>query len=79
VQVARDKLVALGVQLGRLTSHTGKFRLGIGAMDMLAQYAKYKVRTRSGRKGLHRCSASGCKLLSDLVTNGVCDDVAFTA
>ena len=50
VQVARDKLVALGVQLGRLTSHTGKFRLGIGAMDMLAQYAKYKVRTRSGRK-----------------------------
>ena len=44
MQVARDKLVALGVQLGRLTSHTGKFRLGIGAMDMLAQYAKYKVR-----------------------------------
>jgi hypothetical protein len=43
MQVARDKLTMLGVQIGRLTSHTGKFRLGIGCMDLLAQYAKYKV------------------------------------
>jgi hypothetical protein len=45
LQVAKDNLVMLGVQLGRLTSHTGKFRLGIGCMDLLAQYAKYKVRS----------------------------------
>ena len=44
VQIARDKIAMLGVQLGRLTSHTGKFRLGIGCIDLLAQYAKYKVR-----------------------------------
>jgi hypothetical protein len=42
VQVARDNLVALGTCVGKLT-HTGKFRLTIGALDILAQYAKHKV------------------------------------
>lgn len=42
-QVARDKLVALGTCMGKLT-HTGKFRLTIGALDLLSQHAKYKVR-----------------------------------
>lgn len=41
-QVARDKLVGLGTCVGKLT-HTGKFRLTIGALDLLSQYAKYKV------------------------------------
>lgn len=41
-QVARDKLTALGACIGRFT-HSGKFRLTIGALDLLAQYAKYKV------------------------------------
>ena len=41
-QVARDKLVALGACIGKFT-HSGKFRLTIGALDLLAQYAKYKV------------------------------------
>lgn len=45
-QVARDKLVALGACIGKFT-HSGKFRLTIGALDLLAQYAKYKV----GRPG----------------------------
>ena len=40
--VARDKLVALGVVVGKLT-HSGKFRLTIGALDLLAQHAKHKV------------------------------------
>jgi len=40
--VARDKLVSLGLCVGRLT-HSGKFRLTIGALDLLAQHAKYKV------------------------------------
>ncbi|KAL4423664.1 hypothetical protein ABPG75_000965 [Micractinium tetrahymenae] len=40
--VARDKLVALGACIGKFT-HSGKFRLTIGALDLLAQYAKYKV------------------------------------
>ena len=41
-QIAREKLVSLGTCVGKLT-HTGKFRLTIGALDLLAQYAKYKV------------------------------------
>ena len=40
--VARDKLVALGVCVGKLT-HSGKFRLTIGALDLLSQHAKHKV------------------------------------
>ena len=43
LQVARDKLVHLGTCLGKLT-HSGKFRLTVGALDILAQHAKYKVR-----------------------------------
>ena len=43
MQVARDKLVALGTCIGKFT-HSGKFRVTIGALDLLAQYAKYKVR-----------------------------------
>lgn len=42
MQVSREKLASLGVQIGRWT-HSGKFRLGIGALDILAQHAKYKV------------------------------------
>lgn len=42
-QVARDKLVALGTCVGKFT-HSGKFRLTIGALEVLAQHAKYKVR-----------------------------------
>jgi 60S ribosome subunit biogenesis protein NIP7 len=42
LQVARDKLVALGTSIGKLT-HSGKFRLTIGALDVIAQHAKYKV------------------------------------
>ena len=42
VQIARDKLVALGTSIGKFT-HSGKFRLTVGALDVLAQYAKYKV------------------------------------
>ena len=41
--VARDKLVGLGVCIGKFT-HGGKFRLTVGSLDVLAKYAKYKVR-----------------------------------
>ncbi|BDA41998.1 60S ribosome subunit biogenesis protein NIP7 homolog [Coccomyxa sp. Obi] len=40
--VSRDKLVHLGTCIGKLT-HSGKFRLTVGALDVLAQHAKYKV------------------------------------
>ncbi|KAF8073044.1 nip7 [Scenedesmus sp. PABB004] len=40
--IARDKLVGLGTPVGKLT-HSGKFRLTIGALDVLARYAKHKV------------------------------------
>lgn len=40
--VARDALVHLGTCIGKLT-HSGKFRLTVGAVDLLAQHAKYKV------------------------------------
>jgi len=42
-QIARDKLVSLGSPVGKLT-HSGKFRLTIGALDVLSRYAKHKVR-----------------------------------
>lgn len=48
-QIARDKLVALGTCVGKFT-HSGKFHLTIGALDILAQYAKYKV-IRAGGSG----------------------------
>lgn len=41
-QVGRDQLVHLGTCIGKLT-HSGKFRLTIGALNVLAQFAKHKV------------------------------------
>ena len=46
LQVARDKLVHLGACIGKLT-HSGKFRLTVGALDILAQHARYKVGLRA--------------------------------
>ncbi|XRB06888.1 ribosome subunit biogenesis protein NIP7 [Pycnococcus provasolii] len=40
--VARDHLVALGTNIGKFT-HAGKFRLTIGALDLLAKHAKNKI------------------------------------
>lgn len=42
-QIGRDQLVHLGTCVGKLT-HSGKFRLTIGALDVLSQFAKHKVR-----------------------------------
>jgi hypothetical protein len=46
VQISREKLVMLGTQIGKWT-HSGKFRITIGALDLLSQYARYKVCTPS--------------------------------
>jgi 60S ribosome subunit biogenesis protein NIP7 len=43
--VGRDQLVSLGMCIGKFT-HSDKFRLTIGALDLLAAHAKYKVRMR---------------------------------
>ncbi len=40
--VARDELHSMGTAMGKFT-RTKKFRLNITALDILAQYAKYKV------------------------------------
>jgi 60S ribosome subunit biogenesis protein NIP7 len=40
-------LIALGVCLGKFT-HSNKFILTIGALDLLSQHAKYKARLRCG-------------------------------
>lgn len=45
--MGRDHLVHLGSCIGKLT-HSGKFRLTIGALDILAQFAKHKVRLGAG-------------------------------
>lgn len=42
VQIAREKLVGLGTCIGKFT-HSGRFRLTVGSLDILAKYAKYKV------------------------------------
>lgn len=41
--IAKDNLISLGTCIGKFT-HSGKFRLTIGALGILGQYAKYKVR-----------------------------------
>jgi ribosome biogenesis protein Nip4 len=47
VSVARDQLVSLGVCVGKFT-HSDKFRLTIGALDLLAAHAKHKARPGPG-------------------------------
>lgn len=42
ISVARENLVALGTCIGKFT-HSDKFRLTIGALELLSQHAKYKV------------------------------------
>ncbi|KAG8891531.1 ribosome biosynthesis protein nip7 [Tulasnella sp. 403] len=42
ISVSRDHLVSVGTCLGKF-SKTAKFKLHITALDILAQYAKYKV------------------------------------
>lgn len=42
ISVARPNLVSLGTCLGKF-SGSGKFKLHITALDVLSQYAKYKV------------------------------------
>ncbi|KAL3896196.1 MAG: hypothetical protein SGCHY_004234 [Lobulomycetales sp.] len=42
VSVGRDQLLSLGICIGKFTK-TGKFRLHITALDVLSQYAKFKV------------------------------------
>lgn len=44
-QVARENLIALGVCIGKFT-HSDKFILTIGALDVLSQYAKFKARAQ---------------------------------
>jgi ribosome biogenesis protein Nip4 len=51
LQVSRDKLVALGTCIGKFT-HSGKFRLTIGCLDIMAQYAKYKESAWCFRRGI---------------------------
>jgi 60S ribosome subunit biogenesis protein NIP7 len=40
--ISREQLVTLGQNIGKFT-HSGKFRLTIGALDLLAQHGKYKM------------------------------------
>lgn len=40
--VGREELSSLGQNIGKFT-HSGKFRISIGALDLLAKYAKFKV------------------------------------
>lgn len=42
VSVARDNLACLGICFGKFTK-TGKFKLHITALDVLSQYAKFKI------------------------------------
>lgn len=45
VSIGRDQLVSLGLCIGKFT-HSDKFKLMVGALDLLAAHAKYKVRAR---------------------------------
>jgi hypothetical protein len=59
--------------MGKLT-HTGKFRLTIGALDLLSQYAKYKVCSPACCQTLpsfahHDCRCS-CRVRTPIVSHG---------
>ena len=54
--VARDQLVSLGVCVGKFT-HSDKFRLTIGALELLAAHAKHKVRIATGEADASRSFA----------------------
>ena len=41
--IARENLISLGMCLGKLTK-TGKFKLHITALDVIAPYSKVRVR-----------------------------------
>ena len=45
--VGRDRLVGLGEQIGRFT-HSGRFRLGVGALGLLARHALHKAWVKPG-------------------------------
>ena len=63
-QVARDKLISLGSCIGKFT-HSSKFRLGVGALDILSQYAKYKVSVLRTQPVMYKC----CEYTKRPVTN----------
>ena len=42
ISVPRMRLISLGICVGKL-SKTGKFRLKVTALDLVARYAKHKV------------------------------------
>ncbi|BFZ54862.1 ribosome biosynthesis protein nip7 [Savitreella phatthalungensis] len=42
ISVGRDQLVSLGTPLGKFT-RTGKFRLHVTALDVIARHAKFKI------------------------------------
>ena len=46
VSISRPNLISLGTCFGKF-SKTGKFKLQVGSLDYLAQYAKYKVSLQS--------------------------------
>lgn len=61
--VAREHLVSLGTCLGRFTK-SGHFRLAITSLEILAAYAKHKVRAE-GRAGQ---PAAACRAASGSLT-----------
>ena len=65
--VARDQLVSLGVCVGKFT-HSDKFRLTIGALELLAAHAKHKVRIATGEaEKLRAASFAGCCFFGGVV------------
>merc|ERR1712087_910550 len=40
--ISGDKILSIGKLIGKFT-HTGKFRLSIGALDIIDNYAKFKA------------------------------------
>jgi hypothetical protein len=74
LQIARDKLVSLGTPVGKLT-HSGKFRLTIGALELLSRYAKHKVSLRAG--GCCTCVAQ-CQALHAACTAYWCVTGVFS-
>jgi 60S ribosome subunit biogenesis protein NIP7 len=57
--VARDNLLSLGTCLGKFTK-TGKFRLHITALDVIAPLARYKVWVKpNGEVGYHKHIKAG--------------------
>ena len=67
---ARDRLISVGICVGKMT-HSGKFRLTIHFLEILAQFAKYKVWLKPSAEMSYLYGSHVTKVGLSKVTEGI--------